>query len=184
MVASQARWITAADLARLPDDGFRHELVRGELRKTSFAGEQRGRAAMEVSWRLAQHVEAYHLGVVYAAGTGFWLTTQPDTVRAPDAAFVRQEHLDIQPVGDDFRSGAPDLALEVIEPDDVYSEVEEKVGEWLEAGTQMVLIINPRKHTVTVYRSLTEITILTEADQLNGDPVVPGWTVPVRDLFA
>ena len=139
---------------------------------------------MRLGWRLAQYVETHRLGVVYAAETGFFLSTSPDTVRAPDVAFVRQERIATAPTGTGFWPGAPDLAVEVISPSDIYTEVEEKVVEWLEAGTQMVLIINPRKHTVTVYRSLTEIAILTEADQLNGDPLVPGWMVPVRELFA
>ncbi|MGH8059597.1 MAG: Uma2 family endonuclease, partial [Candidatus Entotheonellia bacterium] len=80
--------------------------------------------------------------------------------------------------------GAPDLAIEVISPSDTYTEVEEKVLDWLEAGTRMVIVVNPRKRVVTVYRSLAHIVILTEGDTLDGGDVVPGWTMPVRDVFA
>jgi Uma2 family endonuclease len=79
--------------------------------------------------------------------------------------------------------GAPDLAVEVISPSDTYAEVQEKVLDWLEAGTQMVMLVMPRKRTVTVYRSLTNITMLTEDDTLDGSDVVPGWKIPVRELF-
>ena len=85
---------TAADLERLPDDGFRYELVRGEVRKMTPAGNEHGKIAMSVAWRLAQHVENHGLGSVYAAETGFRLAADPDTVRAPDAAFVSQARLE------------------------------------------------------------------------------------------
>lgn len=182
-MALETRVLTAADLARLPDDGFRYELVRGELRKMSPAGEQHGLIAMRLGWRLAQYVETQKLGIVYAAETGFILSTDPDTVRAPDVAFVRQERLAARPTGVSFRAEAPDLAAEVISPNDVFAEVEEKVIDWLAAGTQLVLVINPRKRTVTAYRSRTDIRILTETEQIEGGTVVPGWTLPVADLF-
>jgi len=180
----ETQLMTAEELARLPDDSFRYELVRGELRKMSPAGEQHGLIVIRFTWRLAQYVETQHLGAVYGAETGFILSTGPDTVRAPDVAFVRQARIDEQPVGEGFRRGAPDLAVEVISPSDSYTEVEEKVIEWLDGGTQMLIIIDPRKRTVFVHRPRQKSVALTEADQLIADPVVPGWTVPVRDLFA
>src|ERR1700737_4537985 len=98
--------MTAEDLLRLPDDGKRHELVQGELRTISPAGFRHGVVAMAIGGHLADHVRRNHLGVVCAAETGFVLTRNPDTVRAPDAAFVRQERsLDER----GFFAGAPDL---------------------------------------------------------------------------
>jgi len=79
--------------------------------------------------------------------------------------------------------GAPDVAVEVIFPNDLYTEIEEKVIDWLDAGTQMVVIVNPRKRFVTVYRSRTNITLLTENDDLDGADVVPGWHIAVQDVF-
>jgi len=176
--------VTAEDLLQMPDDGFRYELVRGEIRKMTPAGSKHGRIAVRFAWRLAQHVEANDLGVVYAAETGFLLASDPDTVRAPDVAFVRQER--IKEVGDEegYWPGAPDLAVEVISPNDNYAEVEEKVSDWLQAGTRMVVVVNPRPRTATVYRSLSDIRVLTEDEVLNGGDVVPGWEVLVKDLFA
>jgi Uma2 family endonuclease len=175
---------TAEDLLRLPDDGFRYELVRGELTKMSPAGHKHGRIAANITSSLGPHVKANRLGAVYAAETGFWLESEPDTVLAPDVAFVSQKR--VEEVGDldGFWPGAPDLVVEVISPSDTYTEVEEKVFEWLGAGARMVVVVNPRKRAVTVYRSLTDIRVLTEDDTLDGGDVVPGWPMAVKDMFA
>ena len=122
-------------------------------------------------------------GSVYAAETGFQLTVDPDTVRAADVAFVRQERVEAVGDTDGYWPGAPDLAVEVVSPNDLYTEIEEKVIDWLDAGTQMVVIINPRKRVVTVYRSRTNITLLTENDTLDGADIVPGWQLAVHDVF-
>jgi Uma2 family endonuclease len=168
----------------MPDDGFRYELVRGELRKMSPAGQKHGRIAIKVSTSLDNHVTLNKLGAIYAAETGFLISSDPDTVRAADVAFVSQKRLD--EVGDveGYWAGAPDLVVEVISPGDTYTEVDEKVLEWLEAGSLMVVVVNRRKRAVTVYRSLTDIIVLTEDDRLDGGNVVPGWSVTVSDIFA
>jgi Uma2 family endonuclease len=175
--------VTADELLHMPDDGFRYELVRGELRQMNPAGNVHGRIAVRITWRLAQHVEENRLGTVYAAETGFRLSSNPDTVRAPDAAFVSQAR--IEEIGDveGFWPEAPDLAVEVVSPGDSYAEVEEKVFDWLEAGTKMVVVINPRQRSATVYKSPTNIIALAEADVLKGGDVVPGFELAVREIF-
>ena len=175
--------VTAEELLRMPDDGFRYELVRGELRKMAPAGSEHGYLAVRVTGPLWLHVETHKLGRVYAAETGFQLASDPDTVRAPDAAFVSQQRIEeVGPVRG-YWPGAPDLAIEVISPSDTYTEVEDKVFTWIDAGTRMVVVLNPRRRTVTVYRSRTDLTVLTEEDTLDGQDVVPGWTLPIADLF-
>jgi Uma2 family endonuclease len=178
------REITAEELLRMPDDGFRYELVRGELRRMTPAGNVHGRIAMRVSWPLARHVEENRLGAVYAAETGFRIGRDPDTVRAPDVAFISQERLEAVGEVEGYWPGAPDLAVEVISPGDSYVEVEEKVFDWLDAGTRMVLTVNPRNRSVTVYRSLDDIAVLTERDVLHGGEVVPGFRLAVQEVFA
>jgi Uma2 family endonuclease len=175
--------VTADELLHMPDDGFRYELVRGELRQMNPAGNVHGRVTMSFAWRLARYVEENQLGTVYAAETGFRLASDPDTVRAPDAAFVSQAR--IEEIGDveGFWPEAPDLAFEVVSPGDSYAEVEEKVFDWLEAGTKMVVVINPRQRSATVYKSPTNIIALAEADVLKGGDVVPGFELAVREIF-
>lgn len=175
--------VTAEELFSMPDDGFRYELVRGELRKMAPAGYVHGRVAMNIATPLDQFARVHHLGIVCAAETGFKLASNPDTVRAPDVAFIRRDRVEEIGNVEGYWPGAPDLVVEVVSPSDTYSEVEEKVLEWLEAGVHMVIVANPRKRVVTVYRSLTEITVLTEADTLDGADVVPGWNLAVRDIF-
>lgn len=178
------RQVTAEELLRVPDDGFRYELVRGELRRMTPAGNVHGRIAMRVAWPLAQYVEVNRLGAVYAAETGFKLAGNPDTVRAPDVAFVSRARIEAVGEVEGYWPEAPELAVEVISPGDRYADVEEKVFDWLEAGTKMVLTVNPRQRSITVYRSLADIAVLTETDTLDGGDVVPGFRLAVREVFA
>jgi Uma2 family endonuclease len=173
---------TAEDLHRLPSRGSRYRLIKGELRTMPPAGGEHGSVAMHLAGSLYQTVSARGLGRVYAAETGFLLATNPDTVLAPDAVFIRQERVAQLANVSGFLPIAPDLAVEVISPYDTYTEVEEKVSLWLQYGTQMV-VVNPRRHGVTVYRPGQPVLFLTEHDELSGNDVVPGWRVRVQDLF-
>jgi Uma2 family endonuclease len=175
--------VTADELLHMPDDGFRFELVEGELRRTNPAGNVHGRVAMNVGISLGGYIKAHDLGAVYAAETGFMLSRNPDTVRAPDVAFVSRAR--VEAVGDleEFWPEVPDLAVEVVSPGDSYTDVEEKVSAWLDAGTKMVVVINPRQRSATVHKSKTDITALAEADVLAGGDVVPGFELAVRELF-
>ena len=176
--------LTAEDLLWRPDDGCRCELIRGELRQMTPSGPVHGRVTVRLTWRLARHVEENGLGEVFAAETGFLLSTDPDTVRAPDIAFVRRERVAEMGDVEGYWPAAPDLVVEVISPGDAYTAVEEKALEWLAAGTRMVVAVDPRTRTATVYRSRTDIAILAADDVLDGSDVVPGWSVPVGDLFS
>lgn len=176
--------LTVEDLEQLPDDGFRYELVRGALRKMVPSGYSHGKITARLTWRLAQYVEDRNLGVVAAAETGFLLSADPATVRAPDVAFISRPRLEAAGAVEGYWPGAPDLVVEVISPSDTYAEVEEKVMDWLGAGTRMVVVVNPRQRLVTVYRSLAAVLILTPDDTLDGSDVVPGWTLRVEVLFS
>lgn len=177
------RSMTADDLLKMPDDGFRYELVKGELRRMAPAGHEHGRVVIRFSWRLAQRVEQNDLGIVYAAETGFLISRNPDTVRAPDVSFVSRRRQGEARKTEGYWPGAPDLAVEVISPGDTYAEVEEKALEWMESGVSVVLTINPCQRTVTVCRSLTEIEVLRENSVLDLGAVVPGFKVPVKEIF-
>ena len=174
---------TAEDLLRIPDDGYRRELVRGELRTMPPAGHEHGRVTTRLTWRLAQYVEAQDLGAVYAAETGFKIASDPDTVRAPDAAFVSKARLGAVAHKRGYWPGAPDLAVDVVSPDDTYVDVQDEVDDWLAAGSRMVIVVNPHKRTVAVHRAAS-VTLFTENDVLECGALVPGWKVPVRELFA
>jgi Uma2 family endonuclease len=179
------RPITAEELLMMPDNHMRRELIAGEIREMTPAGSSHGRVAIKFATRLELFAEKNELGAVFAADTGFILARDPDTVRAPDVAFVSRTRLETTPVGPGYYAGVPDLAVEVISPNDTYSEVESKVEDWLNGGCRMVVVANPRprKHTLKVYRKMTEVTLLTIDDTFDGGDVVPGFRLPVREIF-
>jgi len=182
--AVQPRLVTADELLAMPDDGLRRELVDGEISVTPPPGEEHGAIAADILLSLGTHVRGHGLGRVFAAETGYRTGSNPDTVMAPDAAFVSRERIEQVAISRGYRTGAPDLAVEVVSPGDSFVEVEAKVARWLAAGCRMVIVINPARRAATVYRSRDDITLLTEGDVLDGGDVVPGWTLPLRQLFA
>ena len=176
--------MTADELLHLPDDGMRHELVAGELRTMAPTGNEHGWLTSDLHLSLGNHVLAHRLGRVYPADTGFVLARDPDTVRAPDVAFVQRERVEAVGRQPQFFPGAPDLAIEVLSPSDRRGEVAEKIATWLRYGTRMVIAVDPCRHTAAVHRPGHPVRVLTEADTLDGEDVVPGWTWPVATLFA
>ena len=183
MAAQTVAQMTADELLVMPHDDYRYELVQGELRQMALADRQHGRIAAQIGGCLGAFVATNGLGETYAAGTGFIIGTAPDTVRAPDVSFVSRERAEAAAEERGFFPGAPDFAVEVISPNDRDIEIKEKVVDWLRAGTQMVVVIDPDQHTATVYRSFDEICVLTERDVLDGGDVVLGWEMPLADIF-
>jgi Uma2 family endonuclease len=179
----EQKLMTADELLAMPDDGMRHELIRGELRTMPPGSWGHGKESSRLDRSLGNHVDTQGLGEVATNEPGFLLTVDPDTVRAPDVAFVRSERLAEANPQRGYYPGAPDLAVEVISPNDLYDEVDEKVAEWLEHGTRMVIVVNPRRKSVAVHRPGRDVRILTVEDTLDGEDVVPGWALPIRDLF-
>ncbi|HEX8829605.1 MAG TPA: Uma2 family endonuclease [Longimicrobium sp.] len=181
-MATQIRLVTADELLQLPSD-VRCELIDGEIHQMSPGGHTHGRIASRFHGRLEPFVRENGLGEAYVADTGFMIATGPDTVLAPDAAFVTADRAAQAGSSEGYFPGAPDLALEVISPTDRYSEVAAKVQKYLRAGTRMVVVVDPPKRTVIIHRSHADVLILKEDDVLDGGDVVPGWTLQVRELF-
>lgn len=171
--------MTAEELLKMPDDGYRHELIKGELLTMSPSGYEHGRVAGNLTILLGQYVAANGMGDVCGAETGFKLESDPDTVRAPDIAFVPKEQVGVRSSG--FGSGAPHLAVEVLSPDDRKTKVEQKTLQWLATGAQSVWLVNPKKKTVEVVRADSR-WLLHEDDELVDD-TVPGFRVAVSKIF-
>jgi len=176
--------MTAEQLLHLPSDGRRYELVAGELRMMSPGGWRHGEVGGWLHGRMATHVQSRRLGKLFMAETGFLLSRDPDTVRAPDIAFIHKDHLPPDLPEDTFWPGAPDLAVEVISPNDIYREVDEKARAWLAAGARAVWVVNPLVQTVSVYRPDGSIVTLTIKDNLTGGDVLPDFSCRVNEIFA
>jgi Uma2 family endonuclease len=176
--------MTATDLLRLPDDGKRYELVEGELRMMTPASPRHGRIANIMAFLLTQHAREHDLGIVYAAETGFQLRENPDTVRAADAAFVAKSRIPAEGEPEGFWAIAPDLVVEVVSAFDSALGVQSKVADWLGAGCRLVWVIYPDTQSVTEYRSLAEVQVLTADQTLEGGDVLPGFECGVSEIFA
>lgn len=172
------RHFTAEELLRLPDDGYRYELVQGELKKMSPSGFEHGRIAARIAIHLGGYVRQHRLGEVLVAEAGFVLARGPDTVRAPDVSFVRADRIVRT---DGFMPGPPDLAVEVMSPSDLHSEVAFKTSQYLQTGTRAVVVVDPTKRIVYVHRTAAG-TIVPDAT-LEVEDVVPGWKMPLSEIF-
>ena len=178
-----AALLTAEDLLNFPPDNLRHELVRGELTTMPPTNDEHGARTGRITLRIGDFVDRNDLGVFFGAETGFVIDRQPDTVRAPDFAFVCKERMAKQGLTGKFYPAAPDLAVEVLSPSDSHSEVMEKIDEWLTAGTRLVWVVDPAKKTVGVYAPNHQPRILKKTDQLDGEQVLPGFSLAVAEIF-
>lgn len=176
--------ITIAEIERTGGPEGLWELIEGEFVEMPAAGGRHGRLGVNVSSQLRAFVSAHGLGYVYDAQTGFVLSEQPPTIRVPDVGFVRTERL---PEGFDdggFLRVAPDLVVEIISPSDRMVEILAKVVMWLESGTSLLWLVNAATQTVTVYVPDGDLQVLTVEDTLDGGEILPGFSLPVRDIFA
>jgi Uma2 family endonuclease len=181
-MSTEARLITAEDLWSMPGDQ-RRELVRGELRVMALSGFEHGAVIIKLSRLLAKYVDEHNLGMVLGAETGYVLARNPDVVRGADVSFVRTDRLPPPERAAKFFEGPPDLAVEVVSPGDSLNEVEEKTDDYLNAGTLLVWVVNPRRRTITVHRRGRDPQVLRESDHFEGEDVVPGFSCKVAEAF-
>lgn len=176
--------LTAEDLLQMPRDDWRHELVEGVLYRMPPPGFAHGALAGQLGGLLFAYVNQHKLGRVLAAETGFQIASDPDTVRAPDVAFVTNERL--QKADFDrhkYFPGAPDFLVEILSPSDSYSDVEKKVAQWLAAGARLVVLADPAKQLLFAHRPGKPAQILSREDTLDASDVIDGWRVPVAEIF-
>ena len=185
-MSAQRTLITADELldisARLSDEGQRCELVRGELLEMAPAGARHGVVALRIALRIGNYVETRELGYVFAAETGFIIQRNPDTVRAPDVAFVSKERIQGE-VPPGYMGIVPDFVVEVVSPSDSASGVQAKVEDWLMVGTRLVWVVYPDTRSVAVYHTLQDAQVLSVTDTLDAEPIFDDFSVLVSDLF-
>ena len=174
--------MTIEEFERLPDEAARLELVRGQVVRELPAGFEHGGIGVQVASCPHAFVRRHGLGKVVAAETGFVLFDDPPTVRAPDVAFVARDRLPADPRG--FARLAPDLAVEIVSPSNTHAEIQDKVFDYLDAGSRLVWVVEPRTRSVTAYRSRTEVRVVAGSDTLDGHDVLPGFQLRLDELFA
>lgn len=158
------------------------ELVDGELWLMSPPGGEHGGCIDNLHFALGSHVRARQLGKLFAAETGFLLSRNPDTLLAPDLAFIARDRVP-RPLPKGWLLTVPDLTVEVVSPSDRIGEVTEKVGKWLESGVSLVWVVYPAWKSVQVHRPGQEVRLMGESAFLEGDDVVPGFRMQVAEVF-
>ncbi len=171
---------TEADLLRMPSDGWKYELVDGEIRM-SPAGARHGQVCVRLVLRLGTFVEGRHLGYVFDSSTGFRFPG--GNVRLPDVRFVARGRFEAEKVPEGFGDVVPDLVVEVLSPDDRPRDVLDKVGEYLQAGVRLVWVVDPRRERAVAYRSLTDVVNIGLDDFLDAAEVVPGFRVKLKEIL-
>jgi Uma2 family endonuclease len=182
-MSTAARLITAEELFRLPEDETQWcELIEGEIVQISPPGGMHAYVGGVLTALLSAHVRGKRLGAVIGEA-GVIVSRDPDTVLAPDGAFVTQEQIAAHGIPEAYFTYPPALVIEVVSPHDTMSEVAAKMRRWLNAGVRLGWVVEPVSRTVTIYRSADDVRILTEKEMLTGEEIVPGFECPVASLF-
>jgi Uma2 family endonuclease len=183
-VVETKRTMTVEEFAKLPTGrGRRYELVHGELRTMAAAGGRHGAIVGQTTGVLWAFLTANDLGVLFGAETGFVLERNPDHVRAPDVAFVSYARLAEVTSRVGFLECAPDLVVEVISPGDAWSEVTEKVRDWLDHGTSVVWVVDPDARSVEIWRGNGRVDRRRGDEELDCEPALPGFRCKTVEIF-
>ncbi len=173
------RKMTEEEFMRLPDDGRKYELVDGEAKEVP-AGVEHDAIVAHIIVLLAPFVK--NLGFLTASSAGFRMVT--GNIRSPDVSFVSRERLPEGKPPKGFMDGAPDLAIEVISPNEDWADMGRKLGEYFMSGAKQVWLIDPDAVTVTVYKSLTDVQVFHANDEIAGGDLLPEFRCKVADLIA
>jgi Uma2 family endonuclease len=182
-MSTEVRPATIEDVAALPDDGHRYDLIRGKLIRMSPARGRHGEISSKIDWLIGNVVWPERLGRVYTAEAGFILARGPDVLLCPDVAFVSAERLPPDTEREQFMDLPPDLAVEVLSPSETARASREKVDAYLAAGAKVVWVVDPVRRSVAVHLASGVSEILSEDDHLDGGDLLPGFNVPVTEIF-
>ena len=176
------RLMTAEELLRLPDDGMRHELIDGELRTMAPPGGAHGDSAGSIHGHLSRFVYDQPIARILAEA-GFILRRNPDRVRAPDVAVLSIDRIPAEGIPNGYIAGAPDLAIEVVSPNDRATEIRDKVADWLLAGARVVWVVYTSPVRLFVHRADGTVEQLGPDDEVDGGDVLPDFRMRVADLL-
>jgi Uma2 family endonuclease len=181
---TQKKIWTEEALQALPEDGCIHEVVNGELTMSPKNNFEHESIFNRLFMALAQFNQHHRLGIVRGSNAGYWM--QNRNCRAPDISFVPKARLDalgFKPNSRRFFPGAPDLAVEILSPNNSRAEIDARLRDFFDSGTQIVWIINPDDECVEVCRSLTDRKLIGAGGFLDGEQLLPAFHYPIADLF-
>lgn len=183
--ATTTRLVTADELMRMPDnpEGVRYELVRGKLILMSPSSVRSNVIAIDIARRLGNYVDERALGVVGGSEGGFQLSTEPDTVRAPDVWFLAAARIPPDGIPDSYFPGAPDMAIEVLSPSDRPAKVWQRVGDYLNAGSRLVFVLDPKTGGAVAFPPDGLPVIIPPDGTLDCTSVVPGFILPLNEVL-
>ncbi len=161
----------------------RHELLKGVICEMSPPGEKHGVTASKIGYIIGKYVYENKLGVTTAAETGYKLSSNPDTVRAPDMAFKSNERIAKGGIIEGYSTVMPELVVEVNSPQDSYGRVLKKVNEWFSSGVMGVIVVDPYEKNVILYESPEHYRMFEYNDILDLGEILPGFTCRVSDIF-
>lgn len=180
-VTIQPKTWTEAELLLLPDQGKKVELVRGEI-VMGPAGIDHEEIGASLLAALKPFARKNRLGIVLGSSAGYWMNS--GNLRSPDVSFIARERLQgLKRPPKGFFKGSPDLAVEILSPEDTVEKLHEKIVEYFESGAKLVWVINPEEMIVLVYHSPQPDKLLRTGEQLEGETVLPDFSFPVSELF-
>ena len=181
-IASEQKIWTDEEFMALPEDG-RYELVNGELVNMGNSGMEHGEIGSFLGGSLSLYVRSHKLGAVCDSSTAFAMKT--GNKRSPDVSFIAKERLQgVKRLPKGYFQGSPDLAVEILSPSNTVEEIHDKIVEFFDNGTRLVWVIHPDEQYVLVYHSPSPDLLLRLEDLLDGEKVVPGFSLAVAELFA
>ena len=175
---------TEEELQALPDDGYIHEVVDGELVMSPKNNFQHEGMCMRLATAMSDFNRKHRLGAVRGSSAGYWMFNR--NCRAPDISFIpkaRLESLGFKPMSKKFFPGAPDLAVEILSPNNTRQEIDSRLRDFFASGTQIVWIIDPETESAEICHSLTERKLLGPGGELDGEHLLPGFHYPLPNLF-
>jgi Uma2 family endonuclease len=193
-VAAPPRLMTTEELLALPDDGVERWLIRGQLREKRPCGEKpmtvRNRWHSRIMVRVSHLLETWlerqtePRGSVLCGEAGVRLRRTPDSTVGIDVVYVSPEVAARETEETTLIDGPPVLAVEILSPNDVQEDIHEKIDEYLQADVPLVWVIDPHDRTVLIYRQGAEPEMVNVRQELSGEPHLPGFRVPVAQIFA
>jgi Uma2 family endonuclease len=183
MTTTKRELLTADDLLRLHSQGVRGELILGVLAETVASGGEHGEIAISLAASLLSFVKQHGLGRVFGTDTGVLLEREPDLVREPDVAYLSAEKLPLDVRIRGYYHVVPDLVVEIASPNDTIRALNDKARMWISYGVALVWVVDPDTKTVAVHQPGASTFVLSEEDTLDGGEALPGFTLPVREIF-